>query len=459
MVESGIKIVITNSHANNRGDEVAQRGMINSLKQLIPDAKFTVLTVSPEGLDLQQEDVRILKTFSVSKKKAIPVVLWALFRSLGIPLPTFGRKKLEAIEVMAKADIIISAPGGPYFGDLYASHEIQEHLFHIFLSKILRKPVMIYAPSMGPFNLRKRNILRRYLLNKVEIITLRDHISKDYLDTLKLTHPLIYLTADSAFQDAINVDKDQIKAIMAAEKIIGRQNDNSNGKPLIGITPTGANWNFRGSANPQEKQKSYNKIIAKAIDYLVDKFDATIVFFPQLYGNSDDVPLINEIISLVDRKDAVRVLSNKWDSEIQQAIISQMDIFLGNRCHSAIFALKGNVPTICLAYEHKSIALMRAVGLSEFLINVWDVTYENLIDKIGQAWDQREEIKKELKSRIPAIRRLSLMNSVLTMALTKCALRSRVRRKELKKEIDLLMGDFQKDKLPITQENIAVKSV
>lgn len=443
------KIIITNSHANNRGDEAAQRSMINSLKQLVPDAKFTVLTISPEGLDLQQEDVRILRTFSVSKKKAIPIVLWALIRWLGIPLPMFGRKEFKAIEVMAKADIIISAPGGPYIGELYRSHEIREHLLHIFLSKILRKPVMIYAPSMGPFKSRKRNILRRYVLNKVEIITLRDQISKDYLDTLKLTHPLIYLTADSAFQDTINVEKGNIEAIMLAEKITDHQNEIPNGNPLVGITPTGANWNFRDSAEPKEKQESYNKVIAKAIDYLVDKFDARIVFFPQLYGNSDDMPLINEIISLVRRKDAVRVLSNKWDSEIQQAIISQMDFVIGNRYHSVIFALKAEIPTVCLAYEHKSVGIMQAAKLDKYVIKITDLTYELLVDKINQVWNQREKIKAVLKSQMEIIRKSALMNSILAMALIKCGTQHDAKQEKLKMEIDKLIYDLQQSKLPV----------
>jgi len=442
------KIVITNSHADNRGDEAAQRSMINSLRQLLPDARFTVLTISPKGLDLQEE-VKILKTFSVTRKGAIPIVLWALIRSLGIPLPKHGRNSLKAIEAIAKADMVISAPGGPYIGDLYSSHEIREHLFHIFLSKIMRKPVMIYAPSMGPFNSRKRNILRRYLLNKVEIITLRDSISKDYLDGLKLTRPLVYVTVDSAFQDTINLEKDRLESIMFDENIIDRQNESPNQKPLVGITPTGSNWNFRDSANPQEEQKRYNKIMANTIDYLVDKFDARIVFFPQLYGKSDDVPLIKQIIEQVRRKDQVRILSNSRDSEIQQAVISQMDFVIGNRYHSVIFALKAEVPPICLAYEHKSIGIMRAAKLEQYVINVTDLSYELLIDKINQVWARKDNIKAALKSQMEIIRKRALMNSILTTALINCSNKHRVTQEKLKMAIDKLIDDFQKSKSPL----------
>jgi coenzyme F420 hydrogenase subunit beta len=431
----GPKIVITNSHANNRGDEAAQRSMINCLSVSMPDAKFTVLTIDPNGLHLQK-GVKILRTFSATKTMGfIIIVLWAVFRALGLRLPAFYSPKLSALRQMGDADIIISAPGGPYFGDLYASHEIREHLFHIFLAKIMRKPVMIYAPSMGPFNSRKRNILRRYLLNKVEIISLRDSISKDYLDSLKLTRPLVYVTADSAFQDTINVERDKLESIMLDEKIVDRQNESPNRRPLVGITPTGPKWNFRDSANPQEDQTRYNRIIANTMDYLVDKFDARIVFFPQLYGKSDDVPLINQIVKLVRSKHDVRVLSNKWDSEIQQAVISEMDFVIGNRYHSVIFALKAEIPTICLAYEHKSLGIMQAAKLEKYVINVADLTYELLIEKIDHAWSRREEMRSVLRAQMPTIRKLSLMNTSFATALVELASRGSIKKEVLEKEI------------------------
>ena len=450
MTDNTIKIVITNSHANNRGDEAAQRSMINSLRMLMPKADFTVLTVSPNGLELQDK-ISILQTFSASKKTVLFIVLWTFFRSLGIRLPTFnkGSEIFKALEEMANADVIISAPGGPYFGDLYSSHEIQEHLLHIFISKMLRKPVMIYGPSMGPFKKRWRNIIRKYILNKVEIITVRDYISQKYLDNLNLTYPLVYLTVDSAFQDITAMDENEVESILLREKIINAQSKDVNKKILIGITPTGAEWNYQNSENPHKEQARYNKIIAKTIDYLIDKFDATIVFFPQLYGNSDDMPLINEIVKMVGKKDTVKVLSKSCNAEIQQAVISQMDLVIGNRYHSVIFALKGKIPTVCLTYEHKSVGVMHMVGLDEFVININDLTYENLIDTINQAWNQRKQIRGVLNSQMGIVRKRSLVNSILALTLVNYTILHTTERKDLEDEIDKLMADFQQGKLPL----------
>ncbi|GAG45136.1 unnamed protein product, partial [marine sediment metagenome] len=54
MSNNTVNIVITNSHSDNRGDEAAQRAMINTLGKLIPNSKLTVVTASPCGLDLQE---------------------------------------------------------------------------------------------------------------------------------------------------------------------------------------------------------------------------------------------------------------------------------------------------------------------------------------------------------------------------------------------------------------------
>lgn len=453
MTNDIVRIVITNSHADNRGDEAAQRSLINSLNMLIPNAKFTVLTFSPKGLQLQG-NVRIIKTFSASLKKSLFIVIWIVFRLLGVRFKAFAKRYeiFEALEEMANADVIISAPGGPYFGDLYAaSHEIQEHLLHILLSKFLGKPVMIYGPSMGPFKAHWRNIIRRQILKNVEIISLRDPISFYYLKDLKLTRPLIYLTADSALQDIVKVNEDQIIEIMIAENIIASKKDLKN-KFLVGITPTGASWNYRNVKNPAQKQKKYNRIMANTINYLIDKYSAKVIFFPQLYGNSNDMPLINQIVNMVDEKDEIKILSNRWNSEIQQAIISQMDLFIGNRYHSVIFALKSAVPTVCLAYEHKAIAVMNTVKLSNYVIKINDLTYEILIDRIEQLWRERKKIRKTLESQIKVIRNNSLINSLLALALVNCTIQNSTQRRELEEEIDKLMVDFQQGRLPLKYE-------
>ncbi len=435
MDKKPVRIVVLNSHADNRGDEAAQRSMIHTLGQMIPEARFTVLTVSPHGLELQGH-VEVLKTIC-AVDRSFPVfhlpsvVMAVLLRKVGVKFSFLDEKfgPFKAVKRIAEADIVISSPGGPYFGDLYRRHEIGEHLLCLFIARLFRKPVMIYGMSIGPFRIRWRNIIRRYLLNKVEIITLRDPVSRDYLEDLKLTGPVVRVTADSAFQSEVSLSGSRLSGVMAAE--IGPHGD----RPLVGITPTGARWNFPGLGNAGKLMPDYTRTIASAVDHVVEKYNAIVVFFPQLYGISTDMPLIEKIIEQTNSSDSIRVLSNKLDSDIQQAVISQMDLMIGNRYHSVIFALKSCVPTVCIAYEHKSAGVMQEVGMAEFLIGIKELSCDRLMQITDDVWSHREEIRARLKPGVEKLQNLSRVNSLAAEVLINMVQAGDIRRDLLDKEI------------------------
>jgi coenzyme F420 hydrogenase subunit beta len=406
-----IRILVTNSHSNNRGDEAAQRNMVSSLRSLLSPVEFTVLTASPEGLQMP-EGVQVLPFFGL-KQSALLVALWLAGKRLGIRVPRFGKRQLfEALERMANADIVLSAPGGPYFGDLYTPHEVQ-HLFHIWLAEILSRPVMIYGPSAGPFKSWWLNPLRRAVLNRAEIITVRDEISYEYLQHLKLTHPLVYLAADSAFQESADLGAEELERIMSEEGIVVHRDRGAGQGLLVGMTPVGAEWNYPDASNPDQEQQAYNQILAGTVDYLVETYQATVVFFPHLYGKHSDMPLIESIIGLVHNKEAVRVISHGRDSRVQEALTARMDIFVGNRYHSVVFALKREVPVVCLAYQHKSIGLMKSVGLERYVIKISDLTTELLYTKIDRLLCEKEDVVAALHLQVGAIKERASLNSIL----------------------------------------------
>ncbi|MCK5617115.1 polysaccharide pyruvyl transferase family protein [Candidatus Pacearchaeota archaeon] len=446
--EKELKIVFTNSHADNRGDEVAQRGMVDELRKLIPNAHFTILTINPDGLDLRR-DVEVIQTFR-SLDRRFPVfhlpliVFFVLLRLLGFRLNFLCKKFYlpRAIDRIACADIVVSCPGGPYFGDIYKSHELGEHVLHLFVAKLFRKPVMIYGPSAGPFRITWRNAIRRYILNKVEIITLRDPISREYIKDLRLTKPLIEVTSDSAFQETVNVDRDVLVEVMKTEGIIGK-NESSRERPLVGLTPTGPRWNFQGMQDSNRRQKEYIEIMAGITDYVIKELNATVVFFSQLYGRSSDIPLIEEIIDKTHSKDSIRILSNKHDSQIHQGVIQEMDLMIANRCHAAIFALKGHVPTVCIAYEHKSVAVMTEAGMRDYVIDVKKLDYKTLVGKVDEVWQDHNQIKQQLTENIEKLRKQSRVNSIMTKALVDAVTEGNLQKDNIRDHAQRLLATLQ----------------
>lgn len=421
-----MKILITNSHSANRGDEAAQRSMIYSLKKYLPDTHFTVLSADPNSIDLQ-EDVDVLDFFFMRHIFLIQYIMWVIFRRMGVSTKMFLPKNhLKILHKFAEADLILSAPGGPYIGDLYTSHEII-HIYHICLAKLLGKTTVIYAPSMGPFKLKFRNIIRKFVLNKVDLITLREELSENYLKELNLNHPPIFVTADSALQSDIIPNSKIIESMMLKEGLSLPVNENEH---LIGITPTGVWWNYPNSSNPEHDQNEYNRLIAEIADYMIQKFNATIVFFPQLYGSDHDTPLICDIVSLMRFKQHTRVLSEQYNSDEQQMLISKMDFFVGNRYHSIIFASKMNVPSVCIAYEHKAVGFMKLIGLEKYVVDIKDANKKSLISKINEAWLERNNIKKILNENNKIAMEQSLLSTKFTIALLEYTRDESINKKE-----------------------------
>ncbi len=413
-----VRIVITNSHGDNRGDEAAQRSMVRTLAELIPQARFTILTNSPKGLSMP-EGVEVLPAFAAWNRRFpffhLPMILlWLGLRKLGLKLSGLNSFPLfRGLSALSLANVVISAPGGPYIGDLYRGHELSEHLLHLWIAQKLGKPVMIYGPSMGPFT-KGRNRIRRRLLDSASVITLRDPISKRYLDELGVNQPLVYVAADSAFQDSVLIDPGRLGEILLTEKILDPADRD---RPLIGITPAGVRWNFRTVPDSQTKMAEYVALMAQAVDHLVETYRCRVVFFPQLYGRSSDLPLIRSIIEKTHCQDQIRILSNQYDSDIQQAVISRMELMIANRYHSAIFAIKQAVPVVCIAYEHKAKGVMRQAGVEEYLIDIQNLAFEGLIETIGRAWENRPAIRQRLRDALPCLCESARISSLAALAL------------------------------------------
>jgi len=381
------RIFIVNAHSANRGDEAAQRGMIDSIKKLIPNARFRVMAAIPKATALQK-DVEVLDK---------PFTGWSI------------RSFFELIKQSIDSDIIISAPGGPYFGELYSSHEVV-HLFQLLVGVLFRKPLMVFAPSIGPFKSAFRNALRKIVLNQVEIITLREQISQRHLSNLHLSYPRIYVTADLALQRNINVSRADIWKILRKENI-------AQNKPLIGFVPAGMNNNFPCDRNCKERKKKYLEIISEAADFISFKLDATIIFIPQVYCISHETSLIHEIVERMKYKNHVRVIPEHYDSDIQQGIIREFDFLVTNRYHPTIFAAKMGVPMVCIAYEHKITGFMNALGLEQYVIPIANLEKAKLIAKIEEGLSASKQIKHRIKENIPILEQLSFMNAELAVNL------------------------------------------
>ena len=76
--------------------------------------------------------------------------------------------------------------GGSLLQDITSTRSLLYYLALMMLAKLFRKPVMVYANGIGPIKRKFNRYLTRLILNRVDLITLRDEDSREYLRKMKV---------------------------------------------------------------------------------------------------------------------------------------------------------------------------------------------------------------------------------------------------------------------------------
>lgn len=367
-----VKIMISGYYGfNNFGDEAILKSMVRAFKEKIPQIKILVLSQNP------------LKTSQTYQVKAI--------------------NRLHLISILnclRDTNLFISGGGGLLQDSTGKGWSILYYLGLILGAKIIRVPVMIYAQGIGPVSQQINKKLMRWILNKVDLITVRDNFSKELLENLGVIKPSIYVNSDPSFL----LNKKDINCILENYPHI-QELMNSNNRPIIGV-----------SVREYKGNRSDLKIMfAQLADYLIEKYKVKIVFLP--FKFDDDVQVSEEILSLM--KNQADILKIKLEPEDLISILSQFSLMIGVRLHSIIFSSMANLPFIAFKYDPKIKNFVAELGLSELLLELDNVSLEKIQEKIEYIRENKDRIKEILSEKVKDLKEKALINNDLVFKLLK----------------------------------------
>ena len=402
-------ILIINSYGPNRGDSAVLQSMIDALAE-IEDMKIVVSIIYPEYVpDIDGvEVIPSIPSIDISPWMPLRVLrdlLGALLSRLSVKCLQFLPQEDQGILTKyCEADIILSA-GGHHLADINGLVSFFRQWYQLLLAIVIGKPTVIYAQTVGPFNHFPHllKFLTKFVLNRTKLIMVREEGSKNVvINDLKVTRPPIHVTADSAF--LLNpAEPAKINEILTNEGI-----DESNGRPLIGITVYHAK--YHGYSNPEEKFIEYKEIMAKIADYLIEKLDATVIFIPMEMQYEADIPLIINIIDIMHHRNKVKVLRNTYTSKETMGIIGRLDLFIGAKTHSIIFSLVECVPTLCFAYHRKAKEFMEMFGINDYAYDIATLDFQRIIKDVEELISNKRDIKKQMELKIQDVRHKASMN-------------------------------------------------
>ena len=131
--------------SKNAGDEAMLAAMLEVLSDLDPKLHITVISADPE-------DTRA--------RHGVDAVSWLDITRI--------------LQLLGRADLLISG-GGSLLQNVTSRRSLYYYLGIIFLALAVKTPVMLYAQGIGPIRGRLACALTRLIVNRVQLITVRDH--------------------------------------------------------------------------------------------------------------------------------------------------------------------------------------------------------------------------------------------------------------------------------------------
>jgi len=393
-MEKRFRILISGWYGNNNvGDETILLGMLQSLREQLPDADFLVFSDDPEHTR-SNYSVESFRQWPEGLKRN-PFVLLRI---------GFWKYLLRLAKIINQSDLFILGGGGLLQHTNFGV--IPFWLSKLFLAQLLGRPTVIYAVGVSPDHRKMDSFLIQVLGNRVKLITVRDAESKRNLIRLGVKRPLIRVTADPAlFIRPRPWTKDKL------ERVLGDLGVRAERRPLIGVALAPL-WSV---GRKQSGQLGFNDTIVKAIDALTGDLGTQVALLVENY--KEDETLMENIFARIKNKEDVLILDRQFTVEENLAFISQLDLLISVRLHPLISASLVETPLVGIVAHPKVAAFLSQVGQEDYEILFEELNPRIICETVKQALRNREQIKRELETNVELLRQKAILNAKLVKKL------------------------------------------
>lgn len=321
------------------------------------------------------------------------------------PKETIKRYRVKAINRlnpfsvlrhMKKAGLLISG-GGTLIQNSTSTRSMLYYLSIISAAIKNNVKVMLYSNGIGPLRGKNNISLARKILDKTDVITLRDPDAMAALKEIGVTKPEIYVTADPVF--GLSVEKTD-----EGRKILERFGVPENERKILGVS-------VRRS---KDTNAVFEREVAKMCDYAAEKYGYYTVFIP-MQLNRDEM-ISGNIISKMKTK--ASIIDKRLDVDEMIAVIGEADLCIGMRLHSLIYSTINNVPLIGIVYDPKIKSFMDYIGQTHYM-DVKDMNADTGIKYIDECNAEYEIIKQELSQSYARLKEKACENGKLAIELYK----------------------------------------
>ncbi len=344
---------------NNLGDEAVLAATAGELRRRCPGVEIAVLSASPA------ETSRLHGVRGVSR-----------------------RNPGEILRVLRGCDLFLSG-GGSLFQDATSWRSPWYYLSVLALARRLARRTAVYAQGIEPFRRASTRKAVSFLLNQVDLVTVRDATSQTVLAEIGVRRPRVVLSADPSLllTPEWSLSAEAEKAGWGDGAVFG-----------LALRPWGRGEAVRAAADAA-------RIIAA-------RRGVKWVLLPMhLPGDL----AVAETLAAHIGPGAI-VLRTPMAPREMLALVGSLDLLVGMRLHALLFAAAQGVPIVPLAYDPKVEALVRDLGES-VPAHAAGLSSRDLARSIEAAADDRTRRRAHLLAAVGVLRERAMLAPQLAVDL------------------------------------------
>lgn len=357
------------------------------------------------GLNLGDE--AILHSIIAQIHRSVPAEITVFSRDPADTLKRHAVDRAVAVRDMTRDEIIPEIERLDAFilggGGILFDAEAQLFLREAILAEERGVPVFVYAVSAGPLKDAAARQLVKDCLNRAAVVSVRERLAQKLLEEIGVERE-IHLTADPA----LLLEPESVPdAVFVQEGFVA-------GKRYVGMSVREP-----GPAAPDLKESHYHALLANTADFIVDRYDADVVFVPMEMRNLD-VQQSHAIIAQMAHAQRASVLKGSYTSAEVLSVMTRFEFAVGMRLHFLIFAAIQRVPFVALPYAGKVTGFLEDLQISTPPMQ--GVNPGRLIAYIDRSWDLRARTQEQIERLLPSLQGRARETNKLLMGLLRPAL-------------------------------------
>lgn len=401
-----MKIVIINTHSIlNSGDAGIVLAQIEFLRKASPQSEISLTSRTPE-LDRKFYQPMGIVVFP----PLIPAP--SIYGSTGMKIrKCLGnlldwRQKIQLVKKIKQCDLVISSGGGYFYSNrrFLPGPMFFQNFLHLKLAIHFRKPVVLFPQSIGPFY----NRVAPFFLKKVLSGDMVKRIFCREEKSLKILRDLL-----AGKNKKADVCPDMVFCLSGKGAWPGTAGQLNLPHPVVAMTVRF--WNFPESVSKKERQThktAYLNAFREVAEKIYRDLGGSVVIFPQVRGPGpieDDRSVSWQLFaSLGNRiqKNHLQFVDVPGQSSPLQIlkIVSQVDLVIATRFHSALFAMIAGVPAITVSYQPKSQGIMDLLGLARLNLEISAVDSGKIFLLVEEVLKNHARIQMHLKEKVAELK-------------------------------------------------------